>query len=449
MMSGISPRLGAEMKRSLVVPTIIEITGDVGPVKDALSEAAADRRGALSGVVQSFGGSEMVDAYLSQGFIHDINLPSTKMLSTLSTRETIVLLNDMTEVNSLHYDMPKAAPPLKPYGVSGSCLSNGSPALGGQRTEGWFGTKDVHPLLGVDAALEQGYTGEELEIAVIDTGVHTLHRQLMRNRVKTTSVLPSSRVLEKAVGDSSGHGTWCVSCINGTEQEVMDGIFAKGLCEATVLSIRALFTPLGTARDSDILKAMDIAYESGVQILSMSLGGQCEGPDCLLCKAVRDLAEHNMVLCIAAGNDGKPNSVNCPGKELLAVTVASVSMMDGGRSHFSSQGNQVDCALYGGGRAYANTTPEEYIYSGISPYSPLDTLIDHRRNGYGLLLGTSMATPQMAAMVALWDHYHFEQTGFYLNTSDIHRILMNKGQHRRLDVGYGVPQFNWVKGYEE
>lgn len=446
--SGITPRLSAEMQRSLIVPTIIEISGDVGAVKDALSEVTGDLRGPLGSVIQTFGAPEMVDAYLSLGYIHDISLPSMRLLSTLSTRETIELLNNMVEVNSLHYDMPKAAPPSSPFGYGSPALSNDGDRLGGQRTAGWFGTKDVHPLLGIDIAHEQGYTGKDLDVAVIDTGVHRLHRQFQRGRVRATSVLPTTRVLEKAVGDSSGHGTWCASCITGNEQEIMEGLFVKGLCEATVLSIRALFTPLGTARDSDILKAMDIAYNSGAPIISMSLGGACEGPDCLLCAAVQDLAARNVVMCIAAGNDGEPNSVNCPGKVMEAITVGSVSMIDGAISHFSSQGPAVDCAMYGGGRHDPNSRPEEYIYSGVSPYSPLDTLIDHRRSGYGLLLGTSMATPMMAAMIALWDHLFNEQTGFYLTPADVHSILQLKGGSHNNLMGYGIPPFDWIRGYE-
>lgn len=446
--SGVTPRLSAEMERSLIVPTIIEIEGDINVVKDALSEVVADRQGALSGVIQSFGAPEMVNAYLTRGYIHDINLPSMALLSTISTKETIELLSGLSEVHSLHYDMPKVAPPLRPYRESGSLLSNGMPTLGGNRTEGWFGTKDVHPLLGIDTAHEQGYTGKDLEIAVIDTGVHRLHRQLQRSKVRATSVLPTSRILEKAVGDSSGHGSWCTTCITGNEQEVMDGLFVKGLSEASVLSIRALFTPLGTARDSDILKAVDIAFNSGAPIISMSLGGACEGGECLLCAAVRDLAAQNIVMCIAAGNDGAPDSVNCPGKEMAAITVGSVSIMDGYRSHFSSQGPAVDCALYGGGRHDASSKPEEYIYSGVSPYSPLDTLIDHRRSGYGLLLGTSMATPEMAAMVALWNDYFNKRTGYYLTPADVHSILQQNGGAHNNQVGFGVPHFDWIRGYE-
>lgn len=442
----ISLRLQREMNRNVLVPVIIDVESDIGSVKEALMEVTSQKAvGALGGLARSLGAPEILDAYLYRGYVHDIQLPSFRLLSTFSTKEAIGILSDMPNVRNIHFDMNKSAPPKIPY--LPSCILAGFGVLGGERTEGWFGTKDVHGLLGVDVAHEEGYTARNIKIAVIDTGVHKQHRQLLRTRTRATTVLPGGRLLERAVGDSCGHGSWCVTCINGTQQEVMEGITVQGLCEADMLSIRALFTPLGTGKDSDILKAMSIAYEDGSDIISMSLGGECEGPDCLTCAAVRDLSAKNVIMVIAAGNEGLPDSVACPGKEMDAVTVGSVSIMDKTRSHFSSMGPSVDCALYGGGRASVDAKPEEYIYSGVSPYSLMDVLIDHRRSGYGLLLGTSMATPQMAAMVALWNDYYYKATEYYLTPVDIHKILQLNGHSHSNEDGYGVPKFDWIRGY--
>lgn len=434
----ITLRLEREMNRSMLVPIVIDIEADVEGVKSELKEVVSDKPlRALSGLLESFGTPEMVTAYLQKGYVHDIELPTMRLLSTYSTKETIGRLDGLSGVRDVHYDTIKSAPPI----LSGLSL------LGGERTEGWFGTHDVHSRIGVDIAHVEGYFANNIKIAVIDTGVHRYHRQLAGSNLRATSVLPLARVLERAVGDSSGHGTWCVSCINGGQQEVMEGIIVHGITKAELLSIRALFTPLGTGRSSDILKAMGIAYESGVDIISMSLGGVCEGPECLSCAAVRDLSAKNIIMCVAAGNEGLPDSVACPGREMQAVTVGSVSMMDGSRSFFSSMGPAVDCALYGGGRGSADAKPEEYIYSGVSPYSPLDTLIDHRRTGYGLLAGTSMATPEMAALVALWDDYYIEKTGYYLTPVDVHNILEQNGGIRNPEIGHGIPNFDFIKNY--
>lgn len=443
----ITPRLEKEMNRNILAPIIIDVEDDIESVKETLREVTSQKVvGSRSGLIQSLGAPQLLDAYLKKGYVHDIKLPSFSLLSTFSTKEAIGILSDMPNVRNIHFDMDMAAPPILPF--SPSPMLAGARVLGGERTEGWFGTKDVHKLLGVDAAHAKGYTGNDIKIAVIDTGVHKQHRQLFRTRTRATSVLPGGRLLERAVGDSSGHGSWIVTCINGTQQEVMEGIIVQGLSEADVLSIRALFTPLGTGKNSDVLKAMSIAYEDGVDIISMSLGGECEGPECLTCAAVRDLSAKNIIMVIAAGNAGLPNSVACPGKEMEAVTVGSVSITDRDmRSHFSSIGPAVDCAVYGGGRASADTKPEEYIYSGTSPYSLMDALIDHKVSGYGLLLGTSMSTPMMAAMVALWNDYYYKATGYYLTPVDIHKILQQNGHSHSNEDGYGVPNFDWIRGY--
>lgn len=446
----ITPRLARETERSILVPIIIDVEPTkVERVTGFLQGVVSpyQTRGALGKAVQTFGAPEIVDAYLMKGFVHDIQLPTTRLISTYSTRETIAELDGLDGVKALHYDTVKSAPPILPYMPSFGPTPLGAPISGEEAAQGWFGTHDVHEPLGVDVAHQEGYTADSIKIAVIDTGVHRQHRQLLGSNVRASSVLPILRLLERAVGDSSGHGSWCVTCINGGLREVTGGIMAHGLTKAEVLSIRALFTPLGTGRDSDILKAMSMAYEAGVHIISMSLGGECEGDDCPLCAAVRELSDANIVLCIAAGNEGLPDSVACPGKEPAAVTVGSVSLIDRSVSYFSSRGEAVDCVLFGGGRGSADSKPAEYIYSGVSPYSMLDTLIDHALNGYGLLAGTSMATPQMAALVALWDDYYYKAKGYYLTPVDVHDILRQDGRVHTVEDGYGQPKFDWIKDY--
>jgi hypothetical protein len=442
----ITPRLYTEMRRSQLIPVIIDIENDVDMIKTVLADINGSvRLGRLIGNnVLSFGAPEIVNAFLQQGYVYDIELPTMRLLSTFLTKESIEKLNTLPEIRDLHYDMIKAAPPIILEKPTTSVFSIQS-FLGGEPTEGWFGTYDVHRPLGIDIAHQEGYLAENIHIAVIDTGVHRFHRQLASSNIKAMSVLPGLRLLEKAVGDSSGHGSWCVSCINGNRQEVMEGIWVQGLTKAYVTSIRALFTPLGSGRDSDILMGMSLAYEQGAHIISMSLGGQCEGPECLLCGAVRDLSTQGIIMVIAAGNEGESDSVACPGRENSAITVASVSLLDNARSYFSSMGSQVDCAGYGGGRASIETTPEEYIYSAVSPYSMLDTLVDRRRSGYGLLCGTSMATPEIAALVALWYEYYYKATGRYLTGEDVHELLRQKGHAHSVEDGYGVPNFNWIK----
>ena len=58
------------------------------------------------------------------------------------------------------------------------------------------------------------------------------------------------------------------------------------------------------ARSEDILNALDAAYADGMDVVNMSLGGGANGVQDLLTMAVDDLDIANMVVAVAAGNEG-------------------------------------------------------------------------------------------------------------------------------------------------
>ena len=78
------------------------------------------------------------------------------------------------------------------------------------------------------------------------------------------------------------------------------------------------------ARSEDILNALDAAYEDGMDVVNMSLGGNAHGVQDLLTVAVDDLDQANMVSAVAAGNSGPGHfTVESPGSAARALTAGA------------------------------------------------------------------------------------------------------------------------------
>jgi minor extracellular serine protease Vpr len=81
------------------------------------------------------------------------------------------------------------------------------------------------------------------------------------------------------------------------------------------------------ARSEDILNALDVAYEDGMDVINMSLGGNGHGVQDLLTDAVDDLDEAGMVSAVAAGNSGPGHfTVESPGSAARALTAGAFTV---------------------------------------------------------------------------------------------------------------------------
>ena len=219
-------------------------------------------------------------------------------------------------------------------------------------------------------------TGKGVTVAVIDTGVKANHEDLPNlRRVEVTNG-------KEPLGleDATGHGTHVAGIIGAAMGNGKGGAgIAPG---ATILSLRVV-NAAGYIYDSALIAALRTAVKNGAQIVNISIGGTAY--NAVFQKVINEATEAGVTVVAAMGNDGT-NCLNYPAGYDNVIGVVSVDRTNN-RASGSSYGTWGDVAAPGA--AVWSTT-----YNGS--YSPKS--------------GTSMASPVVAGVAALYKSVHPDAT---------------------------------------
>ncbi len=242
---------------------------------------------------------------------------------------------------------------------------------------------------------EQGYKGEGITVAVIDTGVAP-HYDLTRpvNRIVGFKDFVNN---ETSPYDDNGHGTHVAGIIAGNGYSSR-GKYVGIAPEANILGIKALNNK-GSGNMSDIIAAIEYAVktkdEFNTKILNLSFGSPTNSSYLRdpLCKAVREAKNSGLIVVAAAGNSGpESRTIVSPGISPDVITVGAiddkrtVDPSDDEIARFSSRG----------------PTNEGLIKPDVvAPGVNINSLSHLEKDGYISMSGTSMATPLISGAVAL------------------------------------------------
>lgn len=247
--------------------------------------------------------------------------------------------------------------------------------------------------------------GKGTVVAVIDTGVDYTHKDLADNIWVNEGEIPGNGIDDDGNGyvddvhgvdfvdgdsdpmDEHGHGTHVAGIIAMTPGNGGGVGVAYG---AKIMCVRA-GQANGSFASSDIAKAIKYAADNGADVINMSFGGT--GRSYLVESALQD-AFPSCVLVAAAGNDGLPTNDAKQAGYLFTEDiypagykyVIGVMATDNNKSlaYFSNWDFKE-----GSGCEYEMAAP------GVGIYSTLPG------NRYACWSGTSMATPNVAAAVAI------------------------------------------------
>ncbi|MBQ8760155.1 MAG: S8 family serine peptidase [Bacteroidales bacterium] len=270
---------------------------------------------------------------------------------------------------------------------------------------------------------EQGYTGEGVLVAILDTGINYEHPDLADHLWDGGAQYPNHgyNVYDGNTNtmDMRGHGTHCAGTLCG------DGTAGKqtGVApDVTLMCVKTL-NDEGNTNANAICAAMEFAVEHGAEVLSMSLGvlAPSVSEKTMIRQTCVNTLEAGVIASVAVGNDGEsmnanpiPNNVRYPGgcpapwihedqqvnagETSCVVAVGAINNNDN-VAGFSSRGP---------------VTWQETSY-GDYPYNPGIGLIrpdvsapgtniislDYSNNGYINMSGTSMSTPCVAGVMCL------------------------------------------------
>lgn len=238
-------------------------------------------------------------------------------------------------------------------------------------------------------ALTSNYSGKSVSVAVLDTGFDSGHPDFAGRSVTVKSFVPN-----ESAQDGHGHGTHCIGTAMGPKSPSTGRRYGVAY-DANIFAGKVLGNA-GSGSDSGILAGINWAIESGCQIISMSLGADVQQVHPPYVAAGKRALDKGVLIVAAAGNNaqrlqGDPGFVGTPANSPYILAVGALNQqLDvtffSARTLASVNGGQVDVAA-----------PGYQVYSSW----PMPTR-------YNTISGTSMATPHVAGVAALWA----EATGF-------------------------------------
>jgi subtilisin family serine protease len=238
--------------------------------------------------------------------------------------------------------------------------------------------------LQVTRVVNSKFSGKGIRVAVLDTGLDLTHPDFSGRAITTQSFISGA-----AVQDGNGHGTHCIGTSCGP---AVPGMLPRyGIASGALIFAGKVLSDQGSGADAGILAGINWAVANKCSVSSMSLGAPVQQGEAFSPVyegvAQRALAANTLIIA-AAGNDSRrPTDIrpvgrpaNCP--SIMAVGAVDVNMQIAFFSNRSINPNGGSVDIVGPGVDVRSSWPMPRRYNTIS--------------------GTSMATPHVAGIAALW-----------------------------------------------
>ena len=275
---------------------------------------------------------------------------------------------------------------------------------------------------GVQATGANGtnYSGQGIRLAILDTGLDLKHPDFTHRGAVSRSFIEG-----QTAQDGNGHGTHCAGIAAGPLSPASGPRY--GIAYEAELYIGKVLSDEGSGGDGGVLEGINWAIENGCQVVSMSLGTPVQ-PGQSYSKIFEEVGRRALaagtLIVAAAGNDSQrpadiapvSHPANCPSIMAVAAIDRTMHIAPFSSGGLEPEGGEIDLAAPGVDVLSAWPAPE--LYNTIS--------------------GTSMATPFVAGIAALYaeaDTSHRSQALFDILTQQARPIDLPAR-----DAGAGIVQ---------
>ncbi|MEY3867514.1 MAG: hypothetical protein RLZZ338_1405 [Cyanobacteriota bacterium] len=265
-------------------------------------------------------------------------------------------------------------------------------------------------ILHVPEVWAQGITGQNIVVAVLDTGVDYNHFDLKDNIWTNSKEIPGNGIDDDGNGYPDDLIGWdFVNYDNNPVDEYLHGTHVAGIIaaenngwgttgvayNAKIMPIRILDQNGNIHSVNDLVKGIQYAVDNGANIINMSIGHKSfSSPEV---QNALQYAESKGVLCVmAAGNDNVQNGVDYPAAyaDQWGIAVGAIDN-NGMMTYFSNHAGSTPLNyVLAPGQNVDSTIP--YV---LAPGQNVDSTIPN--NGFYHFNGTSMAAPYVAGIAAL------------------------------------------------
>jgi len=299
-------------------------------------------------------------------------------------------------------------------------------------------------IYSLKTAWELGYTGKNVVVAVLDTGVDDEHEFLRGKFVAGFDCSGPTAASDRETNpdDVDGHGTHVASIImsNGGSLGVYKGVAPDAkLVDVKILSEREL--NLGDQLIRGIEWVVENKEKYNIKVINLSVGSDVEDPDgtSAISQAANFAVDNGIVVAVAAGNEGPySQSLVAPSvaDKVICVTALddknTVNRNDDEIAYYSSRGPRDDGAK-----------KPDVCAPGTDIIGAQAAETGEATNAIVSMSGTSMAAPHVAGLAAL-----ILEANPKLSALQVKQIIINTAEDKGAE-GWD-PDYGWgeIDAYE-
>lgn len=272
------------------------------------------------------------------------------------------------------------------------------------------------------------FSGANIKVAVLDTGFDLTHPDFAERQITTKNFVGDSQPFH----DGVGHGTHCIGTAAGPLHPTKGQRYGVAY-NASIFAGRVL-DDTGYGGDFNILQGIDWAIEQQCDIISLSLGAHWFPGNPPFSPAYENAAQRALasgcLLVVAAGNDAaNPQFIGAVGTPGNSPSVLTVAALDN-RLETADFSNRIQPGAPG-------VKGPDCAGPGVDIYSswPVED------GQYNTISGTSMATPHVAGIAALYAEANPGVRGQALKDLILSCcVSLPGGTKRQGEVGHGFVQ---------